>query len=222
MKLHLILSWMLMIAACAVAAPSGDAETESNMETRAVALVGGFLDELSRKAPDEDFTYEDEKKFFGDRSLISAILLAQANIIRQDGEWANEEPANSLLGRLILSRKAGFALPGAQRKIIFYKDTQRDKCGYVAVILYYPSIDFKSEFDTYSPDHISKTILFFVQDDGQILIDLNLSSINGESIPFVLGLQTRIEKIKAAGKIKEVKVPFLPDAELSQLLQSPL
>lgn len=178
-------------------------------EQQAIDAVKKFLNCVRNN---ETISYEEEKSHFSDM-LCSATLYIQADIMRPDGQWREKEPKDSLLGKLLISKREMFTFSENSR-FFFYKTSELS--GYVAVVTF---VSRKDDMDYLVSEPISYTMLFRILNFRGIRIDLWSSSINGQSLPFLLGYEVKIKKVKYPRGIVDVKIPYFPDDKLKVLLK---
>ena len=188
---------------------------EESFEESALMLVEKFLNRINEDTP---WKYSEEKSFFF-APILSAVLMMQADIMKEDGMWTGQEPTQSLLGKLLYSKRELFFFPDSERQLIFAK---KENSSEGIVILFYKRKRIK-EFSSFEASPLSKCIIFTITNytkKGGIdpRIDLNNSFIDGQNLPSLLGFRTMTKKIKSAGNIREKEIPYFPEESLKKLL----
>ncbi len=195
--------WMLLATVTGFAA-------EKSREQQAIDHVNEFFSYL---VEDKLYSYDAEAKFFGERSLLESFLWIQAGIMRQNGYWEDDPPTESLIGHLIMRNKESFLLNGKTPDAVFCQRVRPDGGIFNVVCLFY---DRFSSMEKIFNNSTTKVIVFNVNNyTDEPYIYLLESTINGQSIPLLLGFKAKYVQ----GRTKEELLPYFPDEELDLLLE---
>lgn len=185
------------------------------VEQQAITVVNDFLTYLDSN---EHFSYEKETYFLGDHSILASVLYMRANLMNTSGRWRTKEPRNSLLGHVLKQKQDIFRFPLKAQKIIFCKkDNNSNSC---FVVCLYQKETGKSQVSNVSNSAVAKVLVFRVTNFIQPNIDLLESSIDGISIPYLLGFSLKEINVKSAGKIRTKKTLTIAEENLSFMIKN--
>lgn len=181
---------------------------ENHFEQSALALVENFLVMVSKETP---WTFSEECSLLS-ASTSSIVLMMQADIMREDGTWTKKEPDQSLLGKLLQSRRELFSFPDSERQIFFLEE--KNNIRGTVVVLYRKKKT--KEFAAFDEEPVSKCIIFCIVNYAKPgkhkpRIDLDDSFIDGRNLPYLLGFRNRTKKVKILGEIVDKTVPYFPE-----------
>lgn len=185
------------------------------LEQQAVAIVNDFLTYLDSNEP---FSYDREKYFFGDHSILATVLYMQTNMMHSDGRWKAKSPSNSLLGHTLKQENNILRFSRDSQKFVFCeKDNNSNSC---FVICLYQKKAEKSQVSGISNPEIAKVLVFRVTNFIRPNIDLLESSIDGISIPYLLGFRVKDTEVKSAGKSRKKDTLTFSKEKLNYLLKN--
>ena len=191
-------------------------KAEEMNNTDALNFVDAFLQTIVQ---DEPLPYEFEEKFFwGNPGLGIPLYIEAGKLDDRTGEWVGPRPKVSLLGKLLQKNKTLFLPPENSTKISFCHFDETSNSIFVIYVYYIqPGPDIYGQMA--SGREIAKTIIFTITNNSRlsISIDLMRSSINGRSIPVLLGFQMEHVSVQAAGKNITKTRPTLPKELLESL-----
>lgn len=189
MKNILFLSFLFFaVTACA----------DNRIEKQAIPLVNEFLAYLQEESA---FSFDKEIHFFGG-STPSLVLLLQAKMITEKGEWLTSKPKDSLIGHLLKRKKDLFFFPLETQKFVFCKkDDNTNSCFVICTCQKLPE---KSQLAGVTNTPMSKTLVFQVDNftGKKPSIDLLESTIDGKNILYLLDFRLKEIDVKTAGRIK--------------------
>ena len=205
-------SLFLMIVLSFLVGNEIKAEEINSMEM--LNWVDSFLQTILQ---DEPIPYEFEEKFFwGNPWLGIPLYIDAGNLDDRTGEWIGQRPKVSLLGKLLQKNKTLFIPPDNSTKVGFcHFDEKSNSILVVYVYCVQPGPDIYGTIA--SGCEITKTIIFTITNNSRLSIDLLRSSVNGTSIPVLLGFQIGHASVQAAGKNKTKTRPTLPKELLESL-----